>query len=167
MMPHLTSKSTKLRPWSGDRAPASRGLGDGQAIPWEYALAPESRDIVRLKERYGLFIDGREVQASDGAVFATINPATEEKLADVARATTAEVDRAIRAAGRAQKQSWGNLPGRERAKYLFRIARLPTLFTNVAQSHRIGREENSSGASASSRPCRSRRPWPRAWHEGP
>jgi aldehyde dehydrogenase (NAD+) len=77
-----------------------------------------------LKERYGLFIDGREVQASDGAVFATINPATEEKLADVARATTADVDRAVRAARRARKRSWGTLPGRERAKYLFRIARL-------------------------------------------
>ena len=60
MMPHVTSESTKLRPWSGDRAPASWGLGDGQAIPWEYAPAPESRDIVPLKERYGLFIDGRE-----------------------------------------------------------------------------------------------------------
>jgi aldehyde dehydrogenase (NAD+) len=124
MMPDVTTESTKLRHWSGDRAPASWGLGDGQAIPWEYAPAPESRDIVRLKERYGLFINGREVQASDGAVFATVNPATEEKLADVARATPADVDRAIRAAGRAQKKSWGDLPGRERAKYLFRIARL-------------------------------------------
>ncbi len=123
-MPDVTSESTKLRPWAGDRAPASWGLGDGQAIPWEYAPAPESREIVRLKERYGLFIDGREVQASDGAVFPTVNPATEEKLADVAKATTADVDRAVRAAGRAQKKSWGALPGRERAKYLFRIARL-------------------------------------------
>ncbi|HET9436143.1 MAG TPA: aldehyde dehydrogenase family protein [Candidatus Limnocylindrales bacterium] len=120
----MTSESTKLRPWSGDRAPASWGLGDGQAIPWEYAPAPESRDVVTVKERYGLFIDGREVPASDGAVFATVNPATEEKLADVARATTADVDRAVRAAGRAQKRSWGALPGRERAKYLFRIARI-------------------------------------------
>ena len=124
MMPDVTSESTKLRPWTGDRAPASWGLGDGQAIPWEYAPAPESREIVRLKERYGLFIDGREVQASDGAVFPTVNPATEDKLADVARATPADVDRAIRAAGRAQKRRWGSLPGRERAKYLFRIARL-------------------------------------------
>ncbi|MBA3875419.1 MAG: betaine-aldehyde dehydrogenase [Anaerolinea sp.] len=123
-MPDVTSDSTKLRPWAGDRAPASWGLGDGQAIPWEYAPAPESRDIVTVRDRYGLFINGREVDASDGAVFATINPATEEKLADVARATPADVDRAVRAAGRAQKRSWGSLPGRERAKYLFRIARI-------------------------------------------
>jgi aldehyde dehydrogenase (NAD+) len=123
-MPDVTTDSTKLRPSSGDRAPASWGLGDGQAIPWEYAPAPESREIVHLKERFGLFIDGREVAASDGSVFATVNPATEEKLADVSRATPADVDRAIRAAGRAQKRTWGTLPGRERAKYLFRIARL-------------------------------------------
>jgi aldehyde dehydrogenase (NAD+) len=123
-MPDVTTDSTKLRPSSGDRAPASWGLGDGQAIPWEYAPAPESREIVHLKERFGLFIDGREVASSDGSVFATVNPATEEKLADVSRATPADVDRAIRAAGRAQKRTWGTLPGRERAKYLFRIARL-------------------------------------------
>ena len=49
-------------------APSSWGLGDGQAIPWEYAPAPEARDIVSLKPRYGLFIGGREVQAADGAV---------------------------------------------------------------------------------------------------
>ena len=46
---------------AGDRSPSSWGLGDGQAIPWEYAPAPESSEIVTLKERYGLFIDGREV----------------------------------------------------------------------------------------------------------
>ncbi|HEY6029908.1 MAG TPA: hypothetical protein VIU44_05070, partial [Gaiellaceae bacterium] len=81
------------------RAPADWGLGDGQAIPWEYAPAPESRDVVSLKARYGLFIDGREVQASDGGVFPTINPASEELLAEVAKATPADVDRAIRAVG--------------------------------------------------------------------
>jgi aldehyde dehydrogenase (NAD+) len=124
MMPDVTSDSTKVRPWSGDRAPAGWGLGDGQAIPWEYAPAPESPDIVHLKERFGLFINGREVASSDGAVFASVNPATEEKIADVSRATPADVDRAIRAAGRTQKRSWGSLPGRERAKYLFRIARI-------------------------------------------
>jgi aldehyde dehydrogenase (NAD+) len=120
----VTSEITKLRPSGGDRAPADWGLGDGQAVPWEYAPAPESRDIVALKARYGLFIDGREVQAADGGVFATVNPATEDVLAEVAKATPADIDRAVRAARRAQKSRWGNLPGRERAKYLFRIARL-------------------------------------------
>jgi aldehyde dehydrogenase (NAD+) len=123
-MPDVGSDGTKLQPWSGNRAPADWGLGGGQAIPWEYAPAPESRDIVSLKSRYGLFIDGREVAASDGGTFSTINPATEEVIAEVSKATTADVDRAIRAARRAQKTRWGNLPGRERAKYLFRIARI-------------------------------------------
>ena len=74
-----------------DRAPSSWGLGDGQAIPWEYAPAPESRDVVTLKERYGLFINGKDVPASDGQVFTSVNPATEEPLAEVARATAADM----------------------------------------------------------------------------
>jgi len=92
---------------ASDRAPNSWGLGDGQAIPWEYAPAPEARDIVRLKERYGLFIAGREVAASDGGTFASIDPSTEQPLADIARATPADVDRAVRAARRAYRRAWG------------------------------------------------------------
>src|SRR3954451_11799837 len=123
MMPNVTQTKV-LRSWSGSRAPADWGLGDGQAVPWEYAPAPESRDVVVLKDRYGLFIDGREVQASDGGVFRTVNPATEEVIAEVAKRTTADVDRAVRAARTAQRRRWGNLSGKERAKYLFRIARI-------------------------------------------
>src|SRR3954464_12796397 len=104
---------------------SSWGLGDGQAIPWEYAPAPESRDIVTIQERYGLFIAGRFVPATDGATFSTVNPATEESLALVAKGSPADADRAVRAARRAQTRSWGTLPGKERAKYLFRIPRLP------------------------------------------
>jgi aldehyde dehydrogenase (NAD+) len=109
---------------SGERAPNSWGLGDGQAIPWEYAPAPEARDIVTLKERYGLFIGGRDVPSSDGKTFATIDPSTEQPLAEIARATPADVDTAVRTARRAQRRAWGSLPGKERAKYLFRIARI-------------------------------------------
>jgi aldehyde dehydrogenase (NAD+) len=109
---------------STDDAPASWGLGDGAAVPWDYAPAPESREIVTIKERYGLFIGGREVAASDGKTFATVNPATEEPLAEIARGTADDMDRAVRAARRAHRRSWGALPGRERAKYLFRIARI-------------------------------------------
>jgi aldehyde dehydrogenase (NAD+) len=107
-----------------DAAPSSWGLGDGAAIPWDYAPAPESRDVVTLKERYGLFIGGREVAASDGQTFTTVNPATEEALALVARGTPADMDRGVKAARKAFRRSWGSLPGRERAKYLFRIARI-------------------------------------------
>jgi aldehyde dehydrogenase (NAD+) len=105
-------------------APSSWGLGDGQAIPWDYAPAPEARDIVTLKEQYGLFIGGREVPSSDGTTFVTIDPATEQPLAAVARATPVDIDKAVRAARRAQRRTWGPLSGRERAKYLFRISRI-------------------------------------------
>jgi aldehyde dehydrogenase (NAD+) len=99
-------------------------MGEGQAIPWEYAPAPEARDIVRLQERYGLFIDGRFRDAADGATFTSVDPATELPLAQIAKATPADVDRAVRGAARAGRRSWGTMPGRERAKYLFRIARI-------------------------------------------
>ncbi|MFL5727087.1 MAG: aldehyde dehydrogenase family protein [Chloroflexota bacterium] len=109
---------------TSDRAPASWGLGDGAAIPWEYAPAPESRDVVTIKDRYGLFIGGKEVAASDGQTFVSVNPATEEALTEVARGTAADMDKAVRAARNAFRRDWGSIPGRDRAKYLFRIARI-------------------------------------------
>ncbi|MFO1539636.1 MAG: aldehyde dehydrogenase family protein [Chloroflexota bacterium] len=93
-------------------------------MPWEYAPAPESREVVRLRSRYGLFIDGREQDARTGAWFTSVDPATEEPLAEVARAGTEDVDRAVAAARRAFRKTWGPMSGRERAKYLFRIARI-------------------------------------------
>ena len=109
---------------AGTSAPNSWGFGDGQAIPWDYAPAPEARDLVTLKERYGLFIGGRFVAASGGDTFVSIDPATEEPLAKVARATVGDADKAVRAARRAYSRSWGRLSGKERAKYLFRISRI-------------------------------------------
>jgi aldehyde dehydrogenase (NAD+) len=123
-MARMASRTdTSLTP-AVEHAPSSWGLGDGQAIPWEYAPAPEARDIVRLRERYGLFINGRDVASSDGETFVSIDPSTEQPLAAVARATPADIDRAVRAARRAQRRSWGALAGKERAKYLFRISRI-------------------------------------------
>src|SRR5260221_578655 len=95
-----TDTTSRLVPSSGG-SPSSWGLGDGQAIPWEYAPAPEARDIVTIKERYGLFIGGRDVPAEGGATFATVNPATEETMAQIARGTPADADKAVRAARRA------------------------------------------------------------------
>src|SRR5688500_9128963 len=109
---------------SGNGTPSSWGLGDGAAIPWEYAPAPESTDVVTIRDSYGLFIGGKDVESSDGARFTTVNPATELPLAEVAKGTAADMDRAVRAARTASKRSWGSLPGRERAKYLFRISRI-------------------------------------------
>ena len=99
-------------------------MGDGQAIPWEYAPAPEARDIVDIHETYGLFINGREVKAASGETFVDIDPATEQVITHVAKGGPADMDRAVRAARNAFRRRWGDLPGRERAKYLFRIARI-------------------------------------------
>ncbi len=89
---------------------------------FEYAPAPESRDIVDLKPSYGLFINGEFVDGS-GPSFKTVNPATEETLAEVAAASSEDVDRAVQAARKAF-DGWSGLPGAERAKYLFRVARI-------------------------------------------
>src|SRR5579864_7491673 len=91
---------------------------------FEYAPAPESRAIVSLRESYGLFINGEFTSSVDGRMFKTISPATEEVLAEVTEAGPADVDRAVAAARRAYEQVWGPMPGRERSKYLFRIARI-------------------------------------------
>ncbi|MGW1677026.1 aldehyde dehydrogenase family protein [Saccharopolyspora sp. NPDC002376] len=91
--------------------------------PWEYAPAPESRDIANLKPSYRMFVDG-EFTDGGGEPLKSINPATEEVLAEVASANESDVDKAVRAARRAFDQTWSAMPGTERAKYLFRIARL-------------------------------------------
>ncbi|MFI6779705.1 aldehyde dehydrogenase family protein [Micromonospora sp. NPDC050276] len=91
---------------------------------FEYAPAPESRSVVDLKPSYGLFVDGEFVDPTDGGSFKSINPASEEVLAEVAEAGAADVERAIRAARKAYDKVWGPMPGRDRAKYLYRIARL-------------------------------------------
>ncbi|OPC81311.1 betaine-aldehyde dehydrogenase [Embleya scabrispora] len=91
--------------------------------PFEYAPAPESRAIVDIAPAYGLFIDGAFAEATDGGRLKTVNPATEEVLAEIAVGGEADVDRAVKAARKAFK-SWSALPGAQRAKYLFRIARL-------------------------------------------
>jgi aldehyde dehydrogenase (NAD+) len=90
---------------------------------WEYAPAPESRDVARLKANYRMFVDGEFVDGG-GEPLKTVNPATEEVLAEVSTAAPSDVDRAVRAARRAYDRVWGRMPGAERAKYVFRIARL-------------------------------------------
>src|SRR5690625_8427 len=90
---------------------------------FEYAPAPESPSVVNFASSYGLFIDGDFVDGS-GSPMKTINPATEEGLAEVATASADDVDRAVTAARRAFAGPWGKMSGAERSKYLFRIARL-------------------------------------------
>ncbi len=90
--------------------------------PWEYAPAPESRDIVQLQDRYGLFVGGAFVEPKSGRSFTTIDPSTEEPLADVAQAGPEDVARAVESA-REAGEPWRRIAGAERAKYLYRIAR--------------------------------------------
>jgi aldehyde dehydrogenase (NAD+) len=104
-------------------ASASWGLTTGEA-PWEYAPAPESTDHVEIRPEYGLFIGNQFSAARPRKTFEVINPATEERLARVAHASKADVDRAVTTARRAYESVWSRLPGRERAKYLYRIARI-------------------------------------------
>ncbi|CAB4690897.1 unannotated protein [freshwater metagenome] len=90
---------------------------------FEYAPAPESRAVVDIKASYGLFVNGEHVEGR-GTPFKTVNPATEEVLAEVAEADEADIDAAVKAARRAYEKVWGPMPGKERAKYLYRIARI-------------------------------------------
>jgi aldehyde dehydrogenase (NAD+) len=91
---------------------------------WEYAPAPEARDIVRLQERYGLFVGGEFVEPRSGEWFTTVDPSTEEPLAEVAQAGPEDVAMAVAAARDAFANGWSAVSPAERAKYLFRIARI-------------------------------------------
>ncbi len=90
---------------------------------WEYAPAPETA-TVKIEARYQLFIDGKFVPPRAGQYFDSINPATEEKLCEIARGDGQDVDLAVQAARRAFERVWSKMPGRERGKYLFRVARI-------------------------------------------
>ena len=91
---------------------------------WDYAPAPEAREIVQLEQRYGLFIGGKFVKPRSGEWFPSVSPSSEEKLAEVAQASAQDVNLAVKAARAAYSDGWSKLPASERAKYLFRIARV-------------------------------------------
>lgn len=107
-------------------APAKVSAGDiiqfGKA--WDYAESIESSSIVKLAPKYNLFINGKFVAPQSGKYFPTINPATEQKIAEVAEAGEKDVDAAVKAARTAYTKVWSKMPGKERAKYIYRIARL-------------------------------------------
>ena len=89
----------------------------------QFAPAPESKSAATIKPRYELFINGEFVKPLSKKYFATHNPANEEKLSEVADANEADVDRAVKAA-RAGFKVWSKMRGKERSKYIFRIARM-------------------------------------------
>lgn len=89
-----------------------------------FAPAPESSSHVRLQKQYELFINGAWVKPEKGGYFETINPSTEQVIARIAEASQEDVDKAVNAARNAYENVWGKMPAKERAKYIFRIARL-------------------------------------------
>lgn len=96
----------------------------GPRSDFEYSPSIESTDIVKISARNKLFINGKFVEPLSGRYFPTINPATEETLAEIADANEKDVDKAVKAARKAYTQVWSKTSGKERGRYLFRIARL-------------------------------------------
>lgn len=90
---------------------------------WKYSEAPENSDHIQIKKQYDLFIDGDFVKPIKERYTDTLNPSNNKKISSAAEASSEDVDRAVKAARKAFK-SWSNLSGKERGKYVFRIARL-------------------------------------------
>ena len=123
--PVLRPKAALIRPVPVDRRVVpvrERRLNFGDA--WNYVPAPEDHKHLVIAPRHDLFINGRFVAPHSGNYFDSINPATEEKLTEIALADAHDVDAAVTAARSAFEGGWGKLPARERGKYLYRIARL-------------------------------------------
>jgi aldehyde dehydrogenase (NAD+) len=103
---------------------AKKTTNTSKEMGWEYAPSLESTGHIDLKASYDLFIDGKWVKPSSGKYFETINPANEKVLAQVAYANEKDIDRAVKAARKAYDTVWSKMAPSERAKYIFRIARL-------------------------------------------
>ena len=91
---------------------------------WDYSPAPESTDHIQLKDQYDLFINGEFIPAVDGKCFDTINPSNEKKIAEVAEAGKADIEKAVASAKKAYEKTWSKMHPKERGKYIYRIARL-------------------------------------------
>src|SRR5688572_14372723 len=91
---------------------------------WNYSPAPESKSAANINPQYDLFINGKFEKPLSKKYFATINPASEEKISEIAEANTADVDKAVNAARKAYEKVWKKMPPKERAKYIYRIARM-------------------------------------------
>jgi aldehyde dehydrogenase (NAD+) len=97
---------------------------ENKTASWEYAPSLESTSHIQLKKKYDLFIDGKWVKPTSGKYFTSINPSNEEVLAEVAYANQADVELAVKAARKAYTNVWSKMAPSERAKYIYRIARL-------------------------------------------
>jgi aldehyde dehydrogenase (NAD+) len=100
------------------------GAASSSLVEWHYSPSLESTDHIKIAKRYGLFIGGKFVEPHSKRWFETINPATEETLSEIAEGDAEDVDRAVREARRAYEKVWRKMAASERAKYIYRIARL-------------------------------------------
>jgi aldehyde dehydrogenase (NAD+) len=91
---------------------------------WQYAPSPESSDHVKLEKKYGHFINGEFVAPASGKYFTAYSPSTEKALAEVGKGDARDMDKAVKAAKAAYEKVWKKMPGSERGKYLYRIARM-------------------------------------------
>jgi len=91
---------------------------------WQYAPALESTEHIKIQKQYQLFIDGKWQKPNSKKYFSTINPATEEHLCEIALANQQDIDAAVKAARVAYEKVWKKIKPTERAKYIFRIARM-------------------------------------------
>ena len=128
----MTDADERLPASASGGAPGSRTAESPERVegalaafgPASYAPAPESTDLLRIADGYGLFIGGDMVPARSDQMAPTVNPATGETLATFSVGGPADVDRAVVAARDAYESHWRDVPGRVRARYLYRIARL-------------------------------------------
>ncbi len=91
---------------------------------WDLSPAPENKEHISLKKKYELFINGKFIKPKSGKYFDTINPANEQKLSLIAEANKKDIDLAVNAARKAYTDVWSLMSGKERAKYIYRIARI-------------------------------------------
>ncbi|MCW2927360.1 MAG: hypothetical protein JWM86_1328, partial [Thermoleophilia bacterium] len=105
-------------------APPKVRAGSAGPNRWDYAPAPESTSIVKLRDRYDHFIGGEWVKPASKKYFETVSPSSLKVLAQVADGNAKDVDRAVAAARRAFEQDWSRRSGAERGRFLFRIARI-------------------------------------------
>jgi len=120
------TQSTKEKSQNGEIKPTSPNSDlklDFDSF-WSYSDAPESSDHIMLKEKYDLFINGKFVAGKKGRMMNTINPATEKPLTEFTEATTEDIDFAVKSARNAYDKTWSKLTGKERGKYIYRIARM-------------------------------------------
>tara|TARA_Y100000590_G_scaffold470775_1_gene670239 strand:+ start:51787 stop:53337 length:1551 start_codon:yes stop_codon:yes gene_type:complete len=117
-----TAKKKKTSKKKTTRTTSTHKLKPGMVF--EYDPAPESSAVVSIKKKYELFIDGAWVAPESGKYLNNENPATEESLGKFAIGNEKDIDKAVKAARKAYEGEWGKMSGKDRGKYLFRIARI-------------------------------------------